>query len=229
MSRLRTVNFALAILLVASRGVQAHPIHLLSYEGGTVSNDGGAGGVGGLSLRGYSPLTLDYSSRGGSLQFVAGSISPGGPDGLTPSAHPINAEFFFNLGAPAPGSTDAFGGPVVGISGQVTGLLTGPGVGGVAWRWSGGYSGTATSASLDPFHSQDVSQLPTPLLDVLNHPDHFHVSVVVDGGDRNNLDVTLTFDPPLPEELPEPTALITLVAGSAAVSVRGRKGRVEKA
>jgi hypothetical protein len=77
-----------------------------------------------------------------------------------------------------------------------------------------------------PFGSQDVSQLPAPLLDVLNHPDHFHVSVVVTGGDRSELDVALTFDAPSPTELPEPTALMTLAVGSAAMILRRRMTRL---
>ena len=100
----------------------------------------------------------------------------------------------------------------------MTGLLVGPGNGN--WRWSGSYSGTATSVTLAPGYSQDMSQLPAPLLDILNHPDHFHISVVVGGGNWNFLDVTLTFDPPT--ELPEPTPFVTFALGSVALLCRRR-------
>jgi hypothetical protein len=223
MRRLFTANLAVVILLLTGQSAQADPIQLLSYEGGVATS------VGGLGLPVYMPLHLNYSSQGGSIEFIGGALTPTPSNGWTAYAdqpYPVDAQFFLNLGAPAPGSTDAFAGPVLEISGQVTGLLTGPGYAGQAWRWSGSYDGTATSASLDRFNSQDVSQLPAPLLDILNHPEHFHFSVYVGGGDQNTLNVTLTFDAPSPIELPEPTALVTLVAGSAAMIVRRRMRRV---
>jgi len=224
MRRLLTANLALVILLLPGQSAHADPIQLLSNEGGVETS------VGGLGLPIYMPLNFNYSSQGGSIEFIGGALTPTPSNGWTAYAdqpYPINAQFFFNLDAPAPGSTDSFEGPVLEITGKVTGLITGPGYAGEAWRWSGNYSGTATSASLDPFNSHDVSQLPAPLLDILNHPDHFHISVVVDGGYQNDLDVTLTFDAPSPNELPEPTALVTLVVGSAAMILRRRMRRVE--
>jgi hypothetical protein len=158
-----------------------------------------------------------------------GAIGPeSGWNANAPQQYPVNAQFYINLGMPKSGSTDEFQGPVLDISGQATGSLTGPGVGGSAWRWSGGYSGTAASATLDPGFSQNASQLPAPLLDTLQHPDHFSVSVVATGGDMNYLDVTLTLATPSPTELPEPTALVTLVAGSAALMLRRWEYRAEK-
>jgi len=74
---------------------------------------------------------------------------------------------------------------------------------------SGGFSGTATSVDLLPGGSQDLSQLPAPLLDVLSHPDHLHVSGTVTDGNRNDLAVSVTFDPPSPSPVPEPTTLAT--------------------
>ena len=70
---------------------------------------------------------------------------------------------------------------------------------------------------------QDVSQLPAPLLDILNHPDHLHLSMIVEGGNENILDVTMTFDPPAAFETPEPTALVTILLGAAAVRLRQRR------
>ncbi len=221
MRQLLSANLALLIFFLIGRNAQADPIPLLSYEGGIETS------VGGLSNPIFMPVTLNYSSQGGSIEFNGGAITPGstGSNAYADQQYPINAQFFFNLGALVSGSTDTFAGPVLDISGQVTGLLTGPGSGGSAWRFSGGYSGTATSASLDPFNSQNAAQLPSPLLDILNHPDHFHISVFVDGGDFNYLNVTLTFDAPAANEVPEPTALVTLVVGSAAILLRRRLSR----
>jgi hypothetical protein len=126
---------------------------------------------------------------------------------------------------PSDGSDHSFSGPVLAISGNLTGTLTGPGDAGEAWLWSGGYSGTATSTALDPFNSQNISQLPAPLLDILNHPDHLHFSAYVTGGQYNDLTATLTFDPPSPVPTPEPAALITLAVGAAVVICHRRKTR----
>jgi len=222
MCRFLIVTLALVVLVLPDRYTRADPIRLLSFEGGVQSS------VGGVTPQVDMPLSLNYSSQGGSVEFIGGALTPdtsSGGGAYADQQHAINAPFTFNLGAQAPGSTDTVQGPFLSISGTVTGTLTGPGAGGVAWRWSGGYTGTATSASLDPFHAQDASELPAPLLDILNHPDHFHINVFVGGGDRNELDVTLTFDPPAPNEVAEPTALWTLVVGSAGLIVRRRMRR----
>jgi hypothetical protein len=222
MARRLTVLLSLVIFGLQPRGGHADPIRLLSIES-SVTTDitvGDAKGVGSLWFPQYLPLTFDYSSQGGHDEFMGGAINPVGTVADTEQAHTVHAQFYFNLAALVPGSTDKYQGPELDISGQATGTLTGPGVAGSDWRWSGGYSGTATAASLWPLGSQDVSQLPAPLLDILHHPDHFHLSVFVTGGSMNDLDVTLALDPPSPAELPEPTALITLVAGSAALLLR---------
>lgn len=230
MRRLLTLNVAVVIFALHARGADADPIQLLSIESSAITDTtvGSATGVGSLLMPEFMPLTLDYSSQGGQIEFSGGAINPdpgAGWTAYTEQTYPVNAQFYFNLAALVPGSTDQYQGPQLMISGEATGTLNGPGSGGSAWRWSGGYSGTATSASLWPMGSQDVSQLPAPLLDVLQHPDHFHFSVVVTGGDTSNLEVTLTFDPPSPTELPEPTALVTLVAGSAALLFRRWRSR----
>jgi hypothetical protein len=224
MRRLLASSLVLAIYLGPGQMAQADPIPLLSNEGYIDAS------VGGINLPIYLPLNMNYSSGGGSIEFVGGSITPGSygtpSNAYADQQYPVDGQFYLNLGAPAAGSTDSFDGPVLGITGQVTGSLTGPGAGGSPWRWSGGYSGTATSASVESFYSQDASQLPAPLLDILNHPDHFHISVFVGGGQANDLEVTLTFDPPSPSEVPEPTALATLIVGSVAMIVRRRMNRV---
>jgi hypothetical protein len=230
MRRLIAMNLALVIFALLGRGAQAEPIQLLSIEGGITTNTtvGTASGVGSVFMPEYLPLTLNYSSsQGGSITFTGGAINPdpsAGWSAYTQQQFPVTAQFGFNLGLLAPGSTDTIQGPQLMISGVATGTLTGPGEFG-SWRWSGGYSGTATSVGLWPFGSQDVSQLPPPLLDIFNHPDHFQLSVVVTGGDVSDLSVTLTFDPPAPIEAPEPTALFTLVAGSIIVMLGRRRCR----
>jgi hypothetical protein len=227
MRRLVVASLALMVFTLSSRSVQAAAIQLLNYEGGVQFSQSVPGG--GIEIPQYLPMTLNYGPQGGSLTFDAGAINPGA-GGLSAYANqtfPVSGQFFLNLGVPANSSNNSFAGPDLWISGQFTGTLTGPGSGGSAWRWSGGYSGTATSAILDPFSSQDPSQLPSPLLDILNHPDHLHFSVYVTGGDMNYLTATLTFDPPspIPTPAPEPTSLITLVAGVAVVIYRRRKTR----
>jgi hypothetical protein len=230
MRRLLSINLALVILSLHGQATQADPIQLLSIDGGVTTDTsvGSANRVGSVSLPEFLPLTLNYSSQGGTIEFVGGAINPdpaAGWNAYAQQQYPVQAQFNFNLGALAPGSMDTIQGPQLMISGEATGSLTGPGQFG-SWRWSGSYSGTAISARLWPLGSQDVSQLPAPLLDVLNHPDHFHVSVVVTGGDRSDLDVALTFDAPSPIELPEPTALVTLAVGSAAMILRRRMSRL---
>jgi hypothetical protein len=218
MRRLLAASIALVSFFMSGQSVEAAPIPLSLQEFVV------GGSVGRVSL-GYYSTNLAYSSGGGSIEFAGWSLGFTSSDNQTPAAapqYPINTEFGLMVGTPAPGSTNNFEGPVLDISGQVTGLLTGPGNGN--WRWSGSYSGTATSVTLSPGYSQDTSQLPTPLLDILNHPDHFHINAVVGGGNYNFLDVTLTFDPPSPTEFPEPTAFVTLVVGSVAVILRRRIG-----
>jgi hypothetical protein len=229
MRRLFTMSFAVLIFALQGQRAQADPIQLLSVEGGITTDTtvGTATGVGSAFMPEYLPLTLNYSSQGGSIEFSGGAINPdpaAGWSAYTQQQFPVTAQFYINLGALAPGSTNTIQGPELDISGVATGSLTGPGEFG-SWRWSGEYSGTATSASLWPLGSQDISQLPAPLLDILNNPDHFHLNVTVTGGDVSDLEVTLTFDPPTPTELPEPTALVTLVVGSAAMFLRHRAAR----
>jgi len=218
MRRLLAANIALVIFFMSGQSVEAAPIPLALQEFVV------GGNVGQVSL-GYDSTNLAYSSGGGSFGFAGWSLGVTSSANQTPTVppqYPVNTEFGLMVGTPAPGYTNNLEGPVLDISGQVTGLLTGPGNG--SWRWSGSYSGTATSVTLLPGYSQDISQLPAPLLDILNHPDHFHVSAVVGGGNYNFLNVTLTFDPPSPTELPEPTAFVTLVVGSVAVILRRRIG-----
>jgi len=218
MRRLLAANIALVIFFMSGQSVEAAPIPLALQEFVV------GGNVGQVSL-GYDSTNLAYSSGGGSFGFAGWSLGVTSSANQTPTVppqYPVNTEFGLMVGTPAPGYTNNLEGPVLDISGQVTGLLTGPGNGN--WRWSGSYSGTATSVTLFPGYSQDISQLPAPLLDILNHPDHFHVSAVVGGGNYNFLNVTLTFDPPSPTELPEPTAFVTLVVGSVAVILRRRIG-----
>jgi hypothetical protein len=76
-----------------------------------------------------------------------------------------------------------------------------------------------------PPGSQDLSQLPTSLLDVLKHRAHLHISVTVTGGDANQLQETITFDPASASQVPEPTAFFTIVAGSLAMLARRRASR----
>jgi hypothetical protein len=228
MLRRLVANIALLIFVLPSPGARASSIQLLNYEGG-VQFSQSAPENSGFSIPQYLPMTLNYGPQGGSVTFDAGALTP--PfSGLTANSNqvfPINGQFFLNLGVPSNGSNNSFAGPVIDISGTLTGTLTGPGAGGVTWRWSGGYSGTATSATLDPFNSQDTSQLPAPLLDILNHPDHLHFSVSVTGGEFNDLTATLTFDPPSPVTAPEPTTMITLAVGAATMIYRRRKSRVK--
>lgn len=233
MRRLLTMILTLMILGLNGGAAQADPIQLLSIEGGisTGTTVGTATNVGSVWLPEYLPLTLNDSSQGGTVDFSGGAITPDPGAGWvagTEQNYTVNAPFYINLAALAPGSTDTYQGPQIEISGEVTGTLNGPGSGGSDWRWSGGYSGTATSVTLWPMGSQDLSQLPAPLLDIFNHPDHFHVNVTVTGGDMSDLDVTFTFDPPSPMELPEPTALMTLLAGSAALMMGRWKARARR-
>lgn len=216
MRRLLAANIALVIFLMSGQSAEAAPNPLLLQEFVV------GGNVGRVSL-GYYSTNLAYSSGGGSIKFSGYSLGYTSSGNQTPTVAPqyaINTGFGLMVGTPSPGYTNNLEGPVLDMSGLVTGLITGPGNGN--WRWSGSYSGTATSVTLLPGHSQDLSQLPAPLLDILNHPDHFHVSAVVGGGDYNFLDVTLTFDPPSPTESPEPTTFVTLLVGSFAVILRRR-------
>lgn len=214
---------ALAFLLISDRCAKADPISLYFWDGGV------DGDVGRFTFPGQT-LNLSYSSHGGSIDFIASSLGVTSSDVQYPNPAPqyaINGPFGFLVAVKAPGENDAIQGPVLSVEGQVTGSITGPGGG--STRWSGTYSGRATSASLlQP--SMDSSQLPAPLLDILTHPDHLHLSAVVDGGNRNYLDVTLTLDPPSPSEVPEPTALVTLTAAAAGLSLRRwwRRARDER-
>jgi hypothetical protein len=223
------------IFMLPGRITEASSIPLLNYEGGVLSQSVPQNL--GFSIPQFLPMTLDYGPQGGTISFNAGTAGVSYP-GLTSDSNqtvPINGQFGFNLGVPANGSSntfagpvDSFAGPVVEISGPLSGTLTGPGSGGTSWRWSGGFSGTATSAMLSPFNSQDTSALPAPLLDILNHPDHLHFSTFVTGGWANEYAATLTFDAPAPIPVPEPIALITLAVGVAAAIHSRRKGRAEK-
>jgi hypothetical protein len=49
--------------------------------------------------------------------------------------------------------------------------------------------------------------------------------VIVDGGNENILDGTLSFAPSSATEAPEPSALITILAGAAAILLRRRQRR----
>ncbi|WP_422930206.1 PEP-CTERM sorting domain-containing protein [Singulisphaera sp. PoT] len=214
-----------SLLLIAGGQIaESSAISLLNYEGGLALSQS-APENSGFFIPMYLPMTLDYGPQGGSITFNAGAFTPPftGLDAYSDQTFPISGQFFFNLGVPANGSNDSFAGPVLDISGSLSGSVDGPGSGGTTWRWSGKYGGTATSAMIDVFSPQDASLLPAPLQDILNHPDHFHFAAVVTGGWQNELQVTLTFDAPTP--VPEPTTLITLAAGVAGLIYRRRNRR----
>ncbi len=224
MHRLVIATLAALMSVLPSWLTVAAPIQLLNYEGG-VQFSQGAPENSGFYIPQYLPLTLNYGSQGGNLTFNAGAFTPpfNGLTAYSDQTFPINGQFYLNLGVPSNGSNNSFAGPVLDISGSLSGTLTGPGASGEAWLWSGAYSGTATAATLDPLHSQDISQLPTPLLDILENPDHLHLSLYVTGGPANDLTATLTFDPPSVVPVPEPLPLITVGLGAAVLICRRRK------
>jgi hypothetical protein len=209
----------LLVVLMSDRPAHADPILLTFEEGSAVS-----GSTGSIMINGTKNLA--YSSQGGSIQFIGGSLgttSSGGNDPWPPTTYPVDGAFSFLVGVLAPGSTDQYEGPWLVVNGTVNGSITGPS--GLPARWSGGYSGTATSVSVqDASSPQALAQMSPPLLDILNHPDHFHINVLVDGGNANLLDTTLTFDPPAATEAPEPTALATLLVAAAGLALRARFG-----
>ncbi|WP_165226940.1 hypothetical protein [Aquisphaera insulae] len=159
--------------------------------------------------------TLNVSADGSaSLNIpIVGYMGSNGSGATDDIKYPISASFSALIGTLTPGSSDEYRGPGILIQGSATGTIEGPGYGGTYWRWSGGYSGTATSVSLDWAGSQDVSLLPAVLQDALKHPDHVHYSVYVSGGSANYLTLNVNFDAPSSSEVPEPGALVTVVAG----------------
>jgi hypothetical protein len=173
------MGIILVTCVMWGRAAEADPIRLYFHEGFA-----GDGGVGSIGLEGL--LDLNYSARGGSLEWIGGSLGNTSSDvsyPWPPPTYPIDGFFSVIVGLAAPGTTDQFAGPALDVMAPVTGTIIGPR--GLPGRWSGGYSGTATSVS--PGFSatpQDLSQLPAPLRDILNHPDHLHINVVVDGGNR---------------------------------------------
>ena len=129
MRRLLTLNVAVVILALHARGADADPIQLLSFQGGATTDAtvGSATGVGSVWMPEYMPLTLDYSSQGGQVEFSGGTINPDPGAGwiaYTEQNYPVNAQFSFNLAALVPGSTDQYQGPELQIS--ETGSGTGP-------------------------------------------------------------------------------------------------------
>ena len=225
MHRTLTLSFALVILGLQARGAHADPIQLQAMlaQVQTDTTVGSQTDVGGINF--YSmPFTLNDSSKGGSFEFSAGRLTtdpgPAWYAGMTQS-FPVNARFSFELGVPVPGTTDQLQEPYLYISGNATGTLTSYPMTS-RWLWGGGYAGAATAATLLP-NSRDASQLPAPLLDILNHPDHFHFNVIVTDGEMDDLQATFTFDPPSPAPVPEPSALVTLLAGSAILLLRRRR------
>ncbi len=217
MKRIFALSVGLVFLFTTARPVQADPIQLTLW-------DGDLPGPGAYGFPYPGNLTLsNYSSSGGSIKFQLSSNSPGWQNVVypyPPPTFPVNTETGFLIGLSALGSTNNTVGTVLDVGIPVTGEFIGPSDPGP--RWSGSYSGTASSVTVFS-NPQDVSQLPTPLLDILNHPDHLHLSMVVDGGEENIVDVTMTFDPPAAFETPEPTALATLLVGAAAVLLRHRR------
>jgi hypothetical protein len=212
MSWLRALSIVLFVSAIVPQPACANPITLAFHE--IV--------MGPYDLPDTTVTTPDLSN--------GGSFSIGGPSlGVTSSditytypapVQSVDGTFGFLVGvATAPGS-DQWAGPSISVTGNIGGSIISPGNG---WRFSGTLSGTATAASLVTGSAAD---LPAPLLDILANPGHLHVSSVVDDGNQNMLDFTLTFDPPtpLPAPIPEPTALAVLVVGLGAMHF-GRRYR----
>ena len=215
MKRVFALSVGLGVLFSTTQPVQADPIQLSLWDGNLPNYPNPYGAF-------YpSSITLsNYSSRGGSIEWDSGTLGEVPPNFVNTypvPTYPINTETGFLIGVVAPGSTNNTVGTILNVTIPVTGEFEGPA--GIPARWSGWYSGTASSVTVFS-NPQDISQLPTPLLDILNHPDHSHISMIVDGGNENLLDTTLTFDPPAASEAPEPTALATLLVGATAFLLR---------
>ncbi|QEH36027.1 hypothetical protein OJF2_45850 [Aquisphaera giovannonii] len=220
--------FPLAMLGTLSADAGAAVIPVSIYQGtistGPYTSD--VGGLGSVSLPPWLPTTLVESPQGGGsidLPITSSLFSPGKayPD----QTYPIVGQFRLTLRLLTPGTTDQFGGPEVVLAGIMSGSLDGPKGGDLAGGWSGGYGGTATFVTFNavPGLSQDTSQLPAVLQDALKHPDHVHVSVLVTGGFPNYLQASVTFDPTSANEVPEPSVLLTLVAGLGLLIPRPRR------
>jgi hypothetical protein len=205
MSLLRALPVCLAVAAAAQTAVRADPITLYFHEIVMGNNN--------LVDR---TITTPDLSNGGSFDLGAYSLGVTSSDNSYPYPPPvqtIDGAFGFLVGvATGPGSQQ-WAGPVLDVTGNLSGTITGPGGG---WVYSGSLSGTATAVSL---FTGNAADLPAPLLDILNHPDHLQVSAVVTDGNQNLVDFTLTFDPPspLPTAIPEPTALAVMLAGLVAL------------
>jgi len=212
----RAFSVGLAIFFMSGKSIQADPIQLFFQE------------IVGPDLNIFNrTVTLPDPSHGGSVelgQMPLGATSSFGQYPYPPPVQSVNGLFGFQVGEAAPpGSSDQWKGAAISVTGNISGTITGPS--GLPPRDSGTLSGTATSAQV--LYGQNLADVPAPLLDILNHPDHFHLSAVVTGGNENLLDFTATFDPPspLPSAIPEPTALATLVIALSGLALRHRLRR----
>ena len=218
MHRVFFVNLILIVLIPCSRGVQASPLQLLSYESGIDFTQKSPLDHA-LFFSMLTPLDFDYGLKGGSTSFNVGDITAGPSDGLAIPDISLTGGFHFNFRVSSKDPSAPFADPEISISGPLSGTLY-SGVGQTFVRYGGTFSGTATSASFGfPGTSQDISELPLALLDVLNHPDHLHFKFFVTGGGQNELMATLTFDAPspVPTPVPEPTTLLIFTVGAAAL------------
>ncbi len=211
MRQLLMASIGISILVASGASLRADPIQLAFHEIVIDPN---------LSL---PDTTITLPNWNGGQSGILGEIELGHTsDGIQypypPSQQTINGTFGFLAGqAAAPGSNQQFSGSVIEVSGNITGTLIGPS--GLPPRDSGQLSGTATSVTM--FDGDSPANLPPALLDLVNHPDHLHLSAVVTDGNENILQFTLSLDTPAEVPAPEPSALATLAtAGAGLVLVR---------
>lgn len=164
-----------------------------------------------------------FTDSVGYFPYLANGGPPGTP-GFQPTTDPVHGTFSFLLSGVSTDPANPDPGPLLWVHGTLSGTLSAGG-GSAAVRYSGLTTGTVTGVELfySPGVSYDPSLLPSPLLDILNHPDHIHYSLIVTGGSQNRVDSTLTFSPPSPPQpapVPEPTTLAVFTLGAVALGYR---------
>lgn len=171
-------------------------------------------------IGGLTPISIDLE-HGGSNEVGSPALAPilDGTLAYTNKSVSLDGSVYVDVYAidPQDPTQDRGVGVTVPITGSVGGNL-------MVSNLQGGYSGTGVSAgTLDPMRTD----LPAPLLDLLQHPERVSLSAFVTDGHISDLQTTLAIGPMVgPVAAPEPSVLAILFLGAWGV-IRRRSHRSE--